>query len=417
MLIEKRLARIGLVPTCALILLAGCWPEDLLPSAADNTGSGHTIAPQSITEFYTEIEDNNDFDKANPVFWQTGVELSGYVQASEVVPDHDLFELGAAGAGERVLAELDFDSGDALVMGLYDADGNLLCYINPSNSITGPATIDFTLRRSTDRLYVGVAGRDASNRDRPYSVTVGIQGDGVLGYQPQIVILNFEGADDVKIGNREPVDVPAFDAAVIDASYSGKTETMINKITELIEADYDGLEVEFYRSDDPNIPPGQYTTLYFGTSDDRYLGLAENIDPFNADSEQSAIIFTNEFDLFMIFQPDVDRMAQVLANVTSHELGHLLGLRHTADSEGIMDITASASQMLRDQWFKTSYLHPTVMPMGWQNAPDLLAWALGGSLRAPSKAAILSRQADIVIPEGVEDFYIPHDRLSCSSAE
>ena len=79
----------------------------------------------------------------------------------------------------------------------------------------------------------------------------------------------------------------------------------------------------------------------------------------------------------MPLQPSVDEMAQALANVTSHEIGHLLGLNHTADPSGLMDITATANQLLVNQRFEQSPLVPELFPLGSQAPLPLLLAAIG----------------------------------------
>ena len=111
--------------------------------------------------------------------------------------------------------------------------------------------------------------------------------------------------------------------------------------------------------------------LYFGTYDPQLLGLADNVDPYNSDSDQKAILFTDTFALFDVLSPDITAISQVLANTTAHEIGHLLGLRHTADIHDIMDTTANARQMLHRQWFTTANLNPSVIDFGQQDAPDV----------------------------------------------
>jgi hypothetical protein len=168
--------------------------------------------------------------------------------------------------------------------------------------------------------------------------------------------------------------------------------------------------VTFYRDTDPDRPTEGYTSIYFGTSDSRLLGLADNIDPYNGNTRQSAILYTDTFSLFNQLHPGFNGTVGVLANVTSHEVGHLLGLRHTADPSDLMDVTASARQMLADQYFKLANLHSSVLPFGLQDAPAMLAWGVGGQLNARFRpeAHVLYKS---VPAGGPDDFYIPRSML------
>lgn len=379
--------------------------------------AGGPVRPPASAS-YAETEWNDEFDAANLVNLVDGVELAGAIAEGTQPFDRDVYELGPADAGDRILATLDLQFGNDVQVGLFDDQNRLVGYTNPSSPTSGPGQVDIVLREATERLYAVVATRSSSLQARHYAARVAVQPDaGIPGNRPQILVLDFQGGDDIKIGNRRPIDVPPFDAANIGPVFAGQTEDMIRYIMEIVEEDYAGLDVEIYRGGDANIPDGERTTIYFGTYDDQLLGLADNIDPFNADSSQSAVIYTDTFALFLTLSTNVEAMGQALGNVASHEAGHLLGLRHTADADGIMDITASARRMMLDQWFSVSALHDSVMSIGYQDAPSMLAWTLGGTAPPPParRLATLKRAAEIA--DDPNDFYIPRSWLGTCSCK
>ena len=93
----------------------------------------------------------------------------------------------------------------------------------------------------------------------------------------------------------------------------------------------------------------------------------------------------------MPLNPSADEIAQAIANVASHELGHLLGLNHTEDTDGVMDITASANRLMQDQDFLRSPLEQHVFTIGQQNARTLLFDAVGGD------AAFLTQPVPVLV--------------------
>jgi hypothetical protein len=182
----------------------------------------------------------------------------------------------------------------------------------------------------------------------------------------------------------------------------------------MVRADFAGLNVSVYTAGDPAIPAGEHSTIYFGTYNARLLGLADNVDPYNNDGVQSAILYTDTFAIFNALSPSVHQMAQALANTTSHEAGHLLGLRHTADPTDLMDTTATARQMMLDQSYDLANLNASVIPVGLQDGPSMLAWTLGGVLAPTVNKSVIRRRA-ITVANSPDDFYIPREWLmDCS---
>jgi len=419
--ISALLERLGLIALGMAVGLTGCAPAT--PAGDDGDSwplqvlSGRAPRPPAEGR-YSESEPNDSYVNAEVVLGASDVDLVGSIATGLSTLDQDIYELGAVDAGDRILVELNLDNNSDVVVGMLDDQQRLLAYIDPTSSVTGPSEIDLNLYESTSLLYAVVATRSGSSASRGYTVRFTVErAAGLPGYQPEIVVLNFDGAAAVQIGNRPFVDVPPFDAANISSRFAGQTETIINYVLDMVREDYAGLGVDIYASGDPAIPAGEHTTVYFGTYDSLLLGLADNIDPYNTDSSQSAILYTDTFSLFDVLLPSVKEISQALANVASHEAGHLLGLRHTADIYDLMDITASARQMLADQWFRNADLHTSVLPTGLQDAPTMLAWTLGGSLIPPSTAKVYRLYRQAATMDDPNDFYIPRGMLGTCSCE
>ena len=368
--------------TAIALVLTGCDPTAPLPLGPISDVASTPLGALAAGDIplYGEAESNEAFDSAN------GVVLSATGRASvdaaiDLGGDIDTFAIGPAAAGDQIVLTMRVSAGLPLTIGFFDEAHDLIEIVRVGASNGAPYYVDATCRADTAGVYIVVAALDGSSALGTYTMTIERSAGPVSGTNPQTIVLDFDGDPGVSIAGAAPFVVPAFDAANIGPAFAGKTATIQELVKAKVQAHFSGLNVTIVTSDEPGATTGSPTTLYFGTYNADLLGLADSVDAYNADLTQNAIIFTDTFSLFTSLNPSVDEIAQALANVASHEAGHLLGLWHVQDSTLVMDISATARQMLRPQTFGHGSLHDTVLGVGWQNAPNLLARAVGGVLK------------------------------------
>lgn len=313
--------------------------------------------------------------------------LSSTLYSAEQV---DVFDVGPVYVGDQLHVEVTAAPPlDAAIAVLDEGDNVLVA--NDDRSYYGglfDPLADVRILHDSEHLYIAVSASPAAPSAGAYTLEALLTED--AGHDPpevQRVYLNFDGAPGVVIGSRPAVDVPVFDASAIDPAFAGHDEEIVQYVVDNVRQDYTGLNVEFYSSHEGPPPPEPYTTVHFGTYDPALLGVADNIDEYNDLPSQDAIVFVDTFAAFAVLNPVTEEIAHALANVASHEAGHLLGLYHTADVHGIMDITANLRQMLGDQYFAHSPLHTEVFPTGYQDAVRMLVENVGGDLDQARSAA------------------------------
>ena len=107
------------------------------------------------------------------------------------------------------------------------------------------------------------------------------------------------------------------------------------------------------------------------------LGLADNVDRYNSDPTQTAVVFVRGFEPFEVMQLTPEEMGVMIGNVGSHELGHMLGLYHTREPHEVMDTTGTAWELAANQRFDRAALAMSVFPVGMEDSRMILADTVG----------------------------------------
>ena len=377
--------RAGLMLMCGA---AGCGSGVGPPTPIGDLIDGNRDAGLTSIFGKTYGEPNNAFSQAiAAVFGEGGIaRLQGTIAN---IGDLDVFLIGALSPGDRVVVDADTTGSPLdISVALFDA-GQRLVYANDDRGESGARVLDsyieWVTRHQGDSYYLVVthSAFAASNRfTGSYSIDVGINtGFAVPEPAEQILLLDFDGGvvNSPVLGS---MTLMPFDAASISPIYGGRTETMKKTIRTVFDQNFTRFNVTIWTSDDPPLPAGtMFSTVHFGGFDRTAFGIAEGVDPYNADYCDDALIFTESFGpLFFSIVPTAVEMGTAIANVGTHEAGHLLGLNHVSDDRALMDDHSAADAFLADQEFMEAPLSNDIMPIGTQDAVLLLDETVGPSL-------------------------------------
>lgn len=380
------------------LLSAGCGTS-VLPGGDNASPARPDQGPGAAGSVNESPSGNSVFEEAQPAPMAAFGEMliAGTIDG---INDVDIYDLGPAAPGDRVAIDVVGQDGLNTVAALFDQAGDLIDANDDRSYYAGKIDpyLSRVIREASEHLYLGIAVSrgthfaSGSGRYDQGSYTVSVRrepGAAIVPARQQVVYLNFEGGDHVQIG-LEPVEVMRpFSAESISGRFAGQTNYIINLLLEHMRVDYAAIDVVFYDSKHHPVPSGEYTKLYFGNYNAAYLGLADNVDTGNAYLAQEAIIYAEDLALFETLWPSAEETAQALANIASHELGHLLGLEHTAEAQDLMSTAASARQVLEvDASFLRVQLQAAVFPLGWQNNPYLLLQNVGANPQAQASARL-----------------------------
>ena len=364
-----RLSTCVLSIACTCAFLSGCAPE-LVPPDGDILGTVLGVAAE--TAGAPEVPSHSGPEGEGSALGGGELSVTGSLEGSG---NYELYELGSSAAGDlwSVSGADIFSPPAPMVVVLFDADHSLLM----RRMVTASSPLQHIMREASSQVYLGVTPPNGGDGGAFRYAARRTGGHAIPAVRQQMVWLNFGPGSQVEVHSRSGISFAAFDGVMLGEGYEGHSETIKQAIVQAMQEDYASYDVVILSSDDGPPPDGPHSTIHFGSSDPGLLGLADNVDNYNQDETQNAVIFIETFARFDVMRLEPEEMGQMVGNVASHELGHLLGLYHTLDPDDIMDTTGTAWDLAEDQLFLHTELDPTVFPVGQENSPVLLAQTIG----------------------------------------
>ncbi len=343
----------------------------------DPFGASATSATGSFSSG-NDLEPNDSFLSAvaGDTVGQDAIAFYGRI---DLPGDIDVFQIGPLSEGDRVIVEFErVDFALSPVVALYDADEEVFVAMEGTVPAGSPLVrlFDYQVRHESPTYYLGVTHPDDVITIGSYRLHVEIQSDLAPPVpQTQTIFLDFDGGT-LQRSLLGVSIVEPFDGGAIADRYADDTDLIKQAIIERVIHTFDGLGVDVITSDEMAAPPEPDTTtvLLLGSFSGRVFGASESVDIFNEDPCDNGIVFTESFrPLVFGFPPTAESLGVAIGNVTAHEAGHLLGLHHVTDATALMDEASPAIVLLGDQEFRIAPLADSVFPLGFQNAPRLLA--------------------------------------------
>ncbi len=374
-------ALVSMLLVALLGSLSGCvgdWP----PSGPLEPEDGNLgLDPRLFPNQRIAGEPNDSFAQPlDAIFDSAGVaQLTGSISTPE---DVDVYALGPLSAGDRLIIDVaTHNSNLDPAVAVFDESGTLAFENDDRDFDLGlyDPFLNQAIRRDSQVYFLVIAKAPLGTRRMAtgsYEVLVRVvPGSEVPAPAEQIVVLDFDGGT-VEIPYDDIYTVGPFDAADISLAYAGKTAEVRDQIVSTVRENYEGLALDVRVVPGDPVPsrPSEYSAIFFGGRSPDAFGISENIDPYNQDPSDKAIVFTEMFTPLRFGQElSPEDLGIAIGNVASHELGHLLGLNHVANVYDLMDTTGEPSTFCLDQEFTSSPLDDSIFPIGTQNG---LLWLL-----------------------------------------
>ena len=345
---------------------------------------GPALTPASSSDGNTPSTANDPLSKASTALRLAAgndqKQFRGSLTSSGQVA---LFGLGMLSPGDHLIADIQRASGNLdPVAALFDSNDNIVAY-NDDRSEDGSdlnPLIDIIMPNDTDdsgEYYLGIIAYPGDSSAGDYQATVTVQRQaGTLTPHAQTVYLDWRGGSNITVKNVGVYTLLPFSATQVGFP-NDQSAALKSRVQAIVRERYTHFNMTVLSSDDGPPPATPHSTVYFGGRDAQAFAISEDIDTFNANPSDNSIVFTQGYLSAFVVQPTLEEMAQAIGNTVAHEIGHLLGLVHTADCQDLMDTTCYNERLLSAQQFGTAVLDTSIFPFGSQESPEILGWVLG----------------------------------------
>ncbi len=370
---HRLLAMTALLPVCTLICCSASGGSTN-GNSNDNGTASVTLSTRTPGGFPTAAKVSfNDVNRLN---------IEGTIKSDDAIK---VYDLGPMALGDRV-ESLCIATGDGNLdpmTAMFDAEGYRIFWNDDINPATNnfDSAFDGLIRHDSDGYFLAVTTTSFFTTTGSFRCTLTLEpGVAVAPLIGQSVVLQFSGGEDVRVAGIDYGTLPAFAGANVASEFSSDSVALMDLIVSLAREDFARYDVTISTTEDAE-PKGNFTTIFFGTSSTQSIfGIADDIDFYNSDDMDNAIVFLEAFgDL----ATSLDAVGQALANVVAHEIGHTLGLMHNKDVTTLMDTTGADATLLTDQSFGIAEI--VDFPIGKQNAPLLLEETLGRSVATKTR--------------------------------